>query len=95
MKKSKKASAGDHPYLIGKLYQIRTVTMIYTGRIIAVYPQELVLDQAAWIPQTERWSESVKTGVYREVEMYMKPVGVGRGSIVDFTQMDKIPTESK
>ncbi len=41
--------AEEHPWEIGKIYLIRTVTMIDTGRLVAVTPQELVLEDAAWI----------------------------------------------
>jgi len=35
------------PWEIGKNYLIRTVTMIDTGRLVAVSAQELVLEDAA------------------------------------------------
>ena len=44
--------AEGHPYQVGKPYFIRSVTMYYTGMLVAVTPQELVLDQAAWISHT-------------------------------------------
>ena len=43
-----------HPFEIGVLYMIRTVTMIQTGRLVSVCPQELVLEDAAWIADTGR-----------------------------------------
>ncbi len=73
------------PYEIGKNYIIRTVTMIYTGRLVSVYPTELVLVDAAWIAETERWAEFVKTGAAKEIEPYPDELKViiGRGSILD------------
>jgi hypothetical protein len=73
-----------HPYDVGKNYLVRTVTMILTGRLVEVGPQELVLEDAAWIADTERWADALAKGALREVEPY--PAGrviVGRGAVVD------------
>jgi len=73
-----------HPYEIGKNYLIRTVTMIFTGRLVAVYDEELVIEDAAWIAETSRWSDCLNDGTFNEVEPYPEgPVIVGRGAIVD------------
>ena len=73
-----------HPYDVGKNYLVRTVTMILTGRLVEVGPQELVLEDAAWIADTERWWDSLSTGKLREVEPYPEGrVIVGRGGIID------------
>jgi hypothetical protein len=40
------------PYTLGRLYFIRTVTFYYIGRLIAVTPLELVLDQCSWVADT-------------------------------------------
>jgi hypothetical protein len=86
-----------HPYKIGANYLIRTVTMIYTGKIIKVYKDELVLQKACWIPETERWNESVKNSVFKEQEPYPeeKEVIIGRGSILDCVQIKELVTEVK
>jgi hypothetical protein len=74
----------NHPYKIGEKYLIRTVTMIYTGRLEAVYDQELVISDAAWIADTGRWEQCVKEGTLNEVEPYGDGnVIIGRGSILD------------
>ena len=82
---------------IGRNIIIRTVTMTYTGKLERVYPKELVLSRAAWIADTERWEQAVKTGAFREVEVY--PVGeilIGRGAIVDLALLaGPLPTSSK
>ena len=36
----------EHPYTIGANYLIRTVTMINTGRLVAVFSLELVVGLA-------------------------------------------------
>lgn len=77
-------SQKPHPYTIGEKYLIRTVTMIYTGRLVAVYDQELVMEDAAWIAESDRWEQTVKEGKLKEVEPYGDgPVIIGRGSILD------------
>ena len=72
------------PWEIGKVYLIRTVTMIDTGRLVAVTQQELVLEEAAWIADTGRFAQAVSKADFGEVEPF--PDGrviIGRGSIID------------
>jgi len=88
----------NHPFKIGKSYLIRTVTMIYTGKLEAVYDKELVISSAAWIAETKPWAESVKTGEFNEVEPYPDKclVTIGRGAILDASPVDwKLPREQK
>ena len=56
------------PYEIGKKYLIRTVTHYYTGKLQKVYNQELVLSDAAWIPDTDRFYNCLKDGILKEIE---------------------------
>lgn len=77
-------TATNHPYEIDKNYFIRTVTMHLTGRLVAVYPSELVLENAAWIADSGRFSDALKTGSLNEVEPFPDgKVIVGRGSVID------------
>jgi len=81
---------------IGKNYLIRTVTMIDTGRVVAVNEQEIVLEDAAWIADTGRFADALKKCDYDEVEPF--PSGrviVGRGSIIDAVQILKITVVQK
>lgn len=69
---------------IGKNYCIRTVTMIQVGKLLEVTDKELVLGGAAWVADTGRWADFLKSGTVKEVEPF--PDGhtiVGRGAIVD------------
>ena len=50
----------NHPYEIGANYLIRTVTMIDTGRLVAVTDQELVIEEAAWIADTGRFTQALQ-----------------------------------
>ena len=81
---------------IGKIYLIRTVTMIETGRLIGVTEQELVLEDAAWIADTGRFSDALKKLSFNEVEPF--PDGrviVGRGSVIDAVQIRKVQRSKK
>ena len=85
----------DTFFEVGKNYLIRTVTMIQTGRLLAVNEQELLLGDAAWIADTGRFSDSLAKNEFNEVEPYHRPVGVGRGAIVDWTEIDTLPRVQK
>lgn len=97
--KSKKPLAPKtHPYTVGEAYVFRTVTMYLTGRVEAVYPLEITLTEAAWIPDTGRWSEFLKNPQSCvECEPFPDGVvkGVSRGAIVDFCQIKELPRSTK
>ena len=87
-----------HPYDVGKNYIVRTVTMIYTGKLVEVGSQELVLVDAAWIPETERYSQFVESGAVKECEPYPsgRRVLIGRGSVCDAVVLEKeLPRSQK
>lgn len=91
-----KTSNQKHPWEIGKKYFIRTVTMHLTGELVSVSDQELFLKDAAWIADSGRFHEAVRDiNKCNEVEPFSKPVIVGRGSIVDATEISNIITEVK
>lgn len=86
----------SHPYEIGKNYLIRTVTMIDTGRVVEVTSQEIVLEDAAWIADTGRFADALKSADFYEVEPF--PDGrviVGRGAVVDAVQISSLPRRQK
>jgi len=70
-------------FKIGVAYLIRCVTNYWTGRVVGITDTEILLEDAAWIADTGRFSDAIKTGKFNEVE----PVGgetiVARGAIVD------------
>lgn len=85
-------------YEKGKNYMIRTVTMIYTGRLVQETKTELVLDKCCWIAETERWATSCKTGEFKEVEPYPEKakVIVMKGAVLDMFKVDwKLPKDQK
>lgn len=85
------------PWNIGKNYFIRTVTHHHTGKLVCVTDTELVLENAAWIADDGRLTDSLKSGDFNEVEMF--PVGsrviIGRGSLIDAVEVCSIPTSQK
>ena len=91
------ASTGPSPYNIGKNYFIRTVTHHHTGKLVQVTPQELVLENAAWIADDGRLTEALRTCTFNEVEMFPADarVIVGRGSIIDAVEITNVPTSQK
>ena len=81
---AERTCAVEHPYEIGKVYLIRTVTMMDTGRLVAVTDQELVLEDAAWIADSGRFSDALEKCDFNEVEPFPNGrVIIGRGAIID------------
>ena len=69
---------------IGSQYFIRGVTLYYVGRLIAIDEHFATLDQCAWVADTGRFSEALKTGKLNEVEPFPDgEVKIGLGSICD------------
>lgn len=81
---------------VGSCYLIRTVTHYYTGRVKSVSFTDVVLGEAAWIPDTGRYHECLRTGTLAEVEPYPDEVIVAAGAIVDAAKWDHpLPREPK
>lgn len=84
MAKKKEVAVNDSPFEIGAVYLIRTVTMFDTGRVLSVSDKEIVLEEAAWIADTGRFSTALKKVEFNEVEPFPDgEVIIGRGAIVD------------
>ena len=78
------ADMGAYAAFIGKPVFIRTVTHHFTGRLVSATAGELVIEEAAWIADSGRWSAALTTGALGEVEPYPAgPVVVSRGAAVD------------
>ncbi len=81
---------------IGANYLIRTVTMIDTGRLVAVTAQELVLEDAAWIADTGRFADAIEKAEFGEVEPF--PTGrviLGRGAVIDAVKIRNLPRSQR
>ena len=87
--------ASESFFEIGKVYAFRTVTMIYTGRLKAINNQELLVDEAAWIPETERWMDFAATGAHKEAEPYARSVIISRGALLDSTEIPSVIRKQK
>jgi len=86
----------DAHWKIGKCYLIRTVTMIQTGRLIKVTDKELVLEEAAWIADTGRFSDALVSLDFSEVEPF--PDGfviIGRGAVIDAVEIKSTQRSKK
>jgi hypothetical protein len=84
------------PLSVGKAVLIRTVTHYYTGRVAQVKAHEIVLRDAAWIADTDRFHDALKTGTLSEVEPFVGPVSVNRDALVDVTEWKHaLPREQK
>lgn len=87
-----------HPYKIGAAYFIRTVTFHYTGRLVAVWPGELILEEAAWIADDGRFADALESGEFSEVEPYpaKAKVIISRLAIVDAMEWHRpLPRKQK
>ena len=80
------------PWMIGKQYFIRTVTMALHGTLVEVNEHELVLMDAAWIADTKRFHQFItgqaQEGIEVEPFPRHKPVIVGRGALIDAAELD-------
>lgn len=90
------APADGHPYELGEYYAVRTLTMIQTGRLEAVYAGELVLSDACWIADTGRWTQFLlDPASASEVELFNDCAIVQRSNIIDATRIEKFERKQK
>ena len=73
--------------VVGKQYLIRAVTHYYTGRLVAITDTDLVLEDAAWVPDTGRFHDCLKNGTFNEVEPFVDRCIVFRGGLIDATEI--------
>ena len=93
---NQKSSGATHSLAKGQTYLIRTITMYYTGRLVQVTDSDLMLEDAAWIPDTGRFSDCLRTGEFSEVEPFLDPVIVIRANIIDISFWNhSLPVEKK
>ena len=84
------------PFKVGQAYFIRTVTYFATGRVKAIVGNFLVLEDAAWIADTGRFSDALAKGVMEEVEPVSTEMFVNTSSITDaFPWNHDLPREQK
>ena len=83
------SSPSMFPHL-GKNVYIRTVTYHYTGRAVRLEGNFLVLEHAAWVASSRRWTHALKTGELDEVEPYPNGTTVNIDTIVDVSPWDHV-----
>lgn len=85
-----------NPLFVGACVFIRTISMYYTGRVVELTADSVVLEDAAWIADTGRFSNALRTGALGEVEPYPTPVCVSRAHVLDVTAWHhSLPREVK
>jgi hypothetical protein len=82
------------PIQVGNAVLIRTVTHYHTGKIVEILPDHLVLEKAAWIADTGRFSQALESGNLNEVEPFKAPVAVFKSAIIDITTWNNPLPES-
>ena len=78
------------PVKLGNSAFIRTVTHYYTGKIIFISKDEIVLSDAAWIADTGRFNNALVKADLNEVEPYPSVVSINRGAIIDVSEWHHI-----
>ena len=71
--------------LLGANVLVRTVTHYHVGQLVAADGDWLVLDGAAWVADTGRFSAALNHGTLSEAEPFPDRVLVSRGAVVDLT----------
>jgi len=96
--KSSKQPAVQSPTRIGNKVFICTVTKYYTGKIVGLSKEEILLADAAWIPDTGRFAQGMASGSMNEVEPYPAEaiVAVQRGGVIDVSDwLHDLPRATK
>ena len=88
-------SVQSPPYPMGKQIYVETVTKYYVGDLTAVTDTELVLERSAWVADTGRFNEFMKTGKPNELEPCDGPVIISRGAVVAVMVSKQVPIEVK
>ena len=78
----------DSIYKIGVKYFIRTATYHCVGEIINKSKNELELKDAAWIADSGRLNNALKTGIFEEIEPFPNNLIVNINGIIDATECD-------
>lgn len=88
-------SKSSFPYKKGAKILIRTVSYFQSGEVVKATGSFVQLTKAAWIADTGRFADALKTGTFSEVEPFARDVFVATGAIVDITEIPSLPTEQK
>lgn len=82
--------------LIGTNVLVRTVTFFYTGKLVSTEGGFAHLEDAAWIADTGRFADALKTGDLNEVEPYPGDCYVSLDAVADISSWGhKLPRTQK
>lgn len=91
-----KYQKSECPFKVGGSYFFRTVTYFATGKVKAVVGQFLVLEDAAWVADTGRFTNALASGILSEVEPVEVEMFINMNSLTDvFVWKHKLPREQK
>jgi hypothetical protein len=93
----KKVSNGKiRAFVVGRKYFIRTVTHYHTGKLVAIDGDFLILSDAAWIADTGRFYNFLcGENEANEVEPIPGKLIVNKASIIDATEIEKLPCNQR
>ena len=85
------------PWNLYANYFIRTATFHLTGKLVMVTDHELVLEHAAWVADSGRFTNAVAYCEFAEVEMFPagRQVIVGRQMLIDAVEISSLPSQQK
>ena len=83
MATKKKTTKSGCILVVGASVVIRAIPFHYVGRVAALTATSVILDKAAWLADSGRWSDFLATGSANEVEPYPDRVEVMLSSIAD------------
>ena len=72
-----------HPFVVGDVLFVRTLTHHFTGRVIRVHGNYLLLHEGAWIADDGRFQQAIDEGTLEEIEPVKEPFWVNMESCVD------------
>lgn len=78
----------------GKAYLFHTPLGVWLGKVVAIEPEEVMLNTCSWVASQGRLSVHVETGSYEELEYVGDGVIVPRGGIT-IPWRHKLPKETK
>ena len=87
--KSQYENKKESCYPVGKNVIVRTITMIYTGKLSDVTATDLILTDCSWIPETGRYADFVSNGEVSECEPYPDDllVYINRKALLDMCEL--------
>ena len=86
----------NEAFVIGEQVFIRTVTYHTIGRIVGIKGDFLVLDEATWVAESGRFTQTIEEGALNEIEPVPGLVRVNVHSIVDvFVWAHALPRQQK